>query len=38
MNEKIEIIKKWIEKGDHDLKTAMISQIIIFSCLHRVIK
>jgi HEPN domain-containing protein len=25
MNEKIESIKKWIEKGDHDLGTAMIT-------------
>ena len=25
MNEKIEVIKKWVEKGDHDLGTAMIT-------------
>ncbi len=25
MNEKIEVLKKWVEKGDHDLGTAMIT-------------
>jgi HEPN domain-containing protein len=29
MNEKIEIVKQWIEKGDHDLGTAQVTFIYI---------
>jgi HEPN domain-containing protein len=25
MNEKIQVLKRWIEKGDHDLGTAMLT-------------